>query len=132
MQGAHVARRHCAAIERAADSHHHLSRDQRVRVSRRERRQAADLVDLEHRDACLAVVIDKARWMQGSVAGDQHRHRARACYHGCGGHYVAVRGDQIAGASNHPWLVLRDDADDGGFRLGSDLDDCRLLGDGHA
>ena len=61
VQRADVAGRHRAAVERAADGDHHLALDERRRVGERQRRQAADLVDLEHRDAGLAVVVDEAR-----------------------------------------------------------------------
>ena len=90
MQRADVPGRHGAPVERAAHAHDNLALDERGRVGERQRGQAADLVDLQHRNPGLAVVIDQARVVQLGVAREEHGHPAGARDHVHRGHDVTV------------------------------------------
>jgi len=132
MQRADDAAGHAAAIERACHRDHHLPLDQRGRVREGEGGQAADLVDLDHRHAGLAVVVDEPGLVWLGVAEHEHRKSARVGDDMHIGHDVAVAGGEVARPGADRWLQLCHDAHDRGLGASRGLDDGGVLGDGDA
>ena len=96
MHSAHVAGRDRPAFHRTPDGDDHLALDQGVWIRKGQRRQAADLVDLDHRHPGLTVVVDQARVMRLGVARNQDGHAAGARDHVDVGDDVAIGGREVA------------------------------------
>ena len=116
-----------AALQRARDRDQGLPAYHRRRIAERQRRQAADLVDLQDRDGGLAVVVDQPRLVELGVARDQDGDAARAGDHVHVGDDVAVAGHEVARSRLKLRLLLRDQADHRGLGAGGGLDDRRVL-----
>ena len=96
VQGADDAASDGAALQWTCQRHEHLAGNDGRRVAECKRRQAADLVDLHHRDRRVAVVVDQARVVQLRVARDQHSHGGGAGEDADARHDVAIARDQVA------------------------------------
>ena len=132
MQRADDTSGHGAAVQRSRHRDDHLPLDKRRRFRERKGGQAADLVDLDHRHAGLAVVVDQARLVRFRIAQQEHGQRPRVGDDLHIGDDVAVAGGEVARPGADRRLQLRHHTHDRGLGPGRGLDDGRVLGDGDA